>query len=104
RRAGVEFLSSDVERGLRLLRVWKANIAAMQRYTAPRWERGELQFFRAAETEPRLPVCPELAWIGRCAGVRVEVVPGDHTSMLLPPDRDALAARLRACVERTHVV
>jgi thioesterase domain-containing protein len=103
KRVGVEELCSDVERGRRLLQVWMANIAAMPRYAAPRWEEGELQFFRAAESEPELPVHPELAWIGRCGSVRVEVVPGGHTSMLQPPHVERLAARLRACLERAHV-
>jgi phthiocerol/phenolphthiocerol synthesis type-I polyketide synthase E len=99
-RTGVEVLFSDVERGRRLLRVWMANTEAMYRYTAPRWEGGELQFFRAAEVAPRLPPRVEQTWIELGAAVRVEVVPGDHTSMLLPPHLEGLAARLRACVER----
>ncbi|WP_375773025.1 hypothetical protein NR798_19755 [Archangium gephyra] len=49
-----------------------------------------------------MPSHLELAWTDRCAAVRVEVVPGDHISMMLPPHVDGLAARLRACLERAH--
>jgi hypothetical protein len=40
---------------------------------------------------------------GRCSAVRVEVVQGEHTSMLLPPNLEELAARIRTCLERAHV-
>ncbi|WP_375773016.1 acyltransferase domain-containing protein [Archangium gephyra] len=101
-RRGTEPAFSDVERGLRFLRVWRTHVEALLRYTAPRWERGELQFFRAAELHPEMPSHLELAWTDRCAAVRVEVVPGDHNSMMLPPHVDGLAARIRACLERAH--
>ncbi|WNG56962.1 acyltransferase domain-containing protein [Archangium gephyra] len=91
-----EALFSEPGRGERLLRVWKTNLEALSRYTIAPWEGGVLQFFRAAEREPWMPEHPELAWIGRCEAVSVEVVPGGHTSMLQPPHVERLAARLRA--------
>lgn len=103
RRAGIEELCSDLERGRRVLRVWTANTLALSRYEIPRWEQGELQFFRAAEREADLPEYPELEWIGRGASVRVDVVPGGHTSMLQPPHVERLAAHLRALLERARV-
>ncbi|MFY0521998.1 hypothetical protein ACN28I_01905 [Archangium gephyra] len=101
-RRGVEPPFPDVERGLRFFRVWKNHVEALHRYTAPRWERGALDFFRAAELQPGRPEQLERAWMGRCPVVRVEVVPGDHDSMMRPPHVDGLAARIRACLERAH--
>jgi len=91
---------SRVDEGLRLLAVWRANIEALRSYDAPAWPHGELQYVRAAERDPRNTSHPELAWIGRCARVTVEVAPGGHTSMLLPPHAESLGARLRAYLER----
>ncbi|MGZ3461575.1 MAG: thioesterase domain-containing protein, partial [Archangium sp.] len=102
-RASLELFFTDVERGRRLLRVWKANVNAMYRYTAPRWEGGELQFFRALELQPRMPDHLEQAWIDLCSAVRIEVVPGDHLTMMLPPHVEGLAARIRSFLERSHV-
>jgi thioesterase domain-containing protein/malonyl CoA-acyl carrier protein transacylase/acyl carrier protein len=101
-RAGIEELGADPERGRRVLQVWKANTLALSRYEIPRWEQGELQYFRAAERHVDLPEHPELEWIGRGASVRVDVVPGGHTSMLQPPHVERLAAHLRASLERAR--
>ncbi|WP_052519231.1 amino acid adenylation domain-containing protein [Archangium violaceum] len=101
-RRGIEPPFPDIERGLRFLRVWRSHAEALHRYTAPRWERGALQFFRAAELQPGRPEHLERAWLDRCSAVRVEVVPGDHDSMLRPPHVDGLAARIRACLEQVH--
>jgi acyl transferase domain-containing protein/thioesterase domain-containing protein len=94
RRTDTELPFSDLESGRRLMAVWKNNLDAMIRYPAPPWPDGEVQFFAAAERDERLPLHLELAWIGRCA-VRVEVTPGDHYTMVLPPNADALGARIR---------
>jgi thioesterase domain-containing protein len=99
-RRGIEPPFPDVERGLRFLRVWRSHAEALHRYTAPRWEGGALQLFRAAELQPGRPARLGSGWADRCSEVRVEVVPGDHDSMLLPPHVDVLAARIRACLEK----
>jgi thioesterase domain-containing protein len=100
-RAGAPLAFSTVEQGLRLHRVWRASFEALHAYAAPPWPHGELQYFRAAE-RGRQPANPELAWIGRCARVTVEVAPGGHASMLLPPHAEPLGARIRACIERSR--
>ncbi|WNG36159.1 acyltransferase domain-containing protein [Archangium violaceum] len=93
----------SLEQERQLLRMWKTHVEALYRYTAPRWETGELQFFRAAELQPRMPDHLELPWLDRCSAVRVEVVSGSHTSMMFSPHVEGLAARLRACLERARV-
>ncbi|QSQ25382.1 acyltransferase domain-containing protein [Pyxidicoccus parkwayensis] len=92
RRAGVQAFA-DLEQGRRWFAVWKNNLEALVRYPAPRWE-GEVQFFRAAERLPRMPRFMEQAWTERCSALRVEIVPGNHESMLLPPHAHVLGARL----------
>jgi thioesterase domain-containing protein len=92
KRAGVAAYG-DLEQGRRWFSVWKAHLEAMHRYTAPRWD-GEVQFFRAAELLPRMPRFMEQAWSERCSVLRLEVVPGNHESMLQPPHAQGLGARL----------
>jgi acyl transferase domain-containing protein/thioesterase domain-containing protein len=100
RMAGAALPFTDLAHGRRLIAVWQNNARVLPRYTAPPWPGGEVQFFSAAEPYPGLPTHLERAWIGRCA-VRVEVVPGDHLSMVIPPHAASLGARIRACLTRT---
>jgi thioesterase domain-containing protein len=97
-RDGSELYFSDLEGGRRLIAAWHNNFDAMYRYTAPPWPDGEVQFFAAAERDDQLAARFELAWIGRCA-VRVEVTPGDHQTMVMPPHASALGARIRRCID-----
>jgi thioesterase domain-containing protein len=94
RHTNTELPFSDVAAGHQLLALWKNNLNAMIRYAAPPWPDGEVQYFAAAESDERLPPHLERAWIGRCA-VRVDVTPGDHHTMVLPPNATVLGARLR---------
>lgn len=86
---------ADVATGRLLLRVWRNNLDAMRRYTAPAWPDGEIQFFMADEPSDYLPPHLERAWIGRCA-VRVDRAPGDHLTMVQPPHAAVLGAKLQA--------
>jgi thioesterase domain-containing protein len=100
-RSGVQLAFSSVDQGRHLMAVWRANSEALHAYSAPPWQGGALQFFRAITRDPRQPDHPERAWIGRGARVTVEVVPGGHTSMLLPPHAEQLGARIRTYLERS---
>jgi len=42
-------------------------------------------------------------WIDSCSAARIEIVPGDHMTMMLPPHVEGLAARIRSFLERSHV-
>ncbi|HEX3478854.1 MAG TPA: alpha/beta fold hydrolase, partial [Kofleriaceae bacterium] len=98
--AGVALPFADLAQGRRLVAVWRNNARVLLRYTAPPWPGGEVQFYSAAEPYAGLPTHPERGWIGRCA-VRVEVAPGDHMSMVVPPHAASLGARIRAYLTRT---
>ncbi|HEX7842757.1 MAG TPA: thioesterase domain-containing protein, partial [Kofleriaceae bacterium] len=84
--------------GRRLVGVWQNHVRLLRSYTAPPWPTGDIQFFAAAEPYRGVPSHLERAWIGRCA-VRVEVVPGDHFTMVAPPHAAALGARIRSYLE-----
>ncbi|MFP3940065.1 MAG: beta-ketoacyl synthase N-terminal-like domain-containing protein, partial [Thermoanaerobaculia bacterium] len=78
----------------RARRVAAANTRAMLAYEPPAYP-GPVAFFRAAERRPGDPLHPELAWIGPAGGgTQVYVVPGDHESMLEPPNVEVLAGHL----------
>ncbi|MCY1016469.1 type I polyketide synthase [Pyxidicoccus sp. MSG2] len=94
RKTGTEPVFPSLEQARRQIDVWLANGQAMSRYAPPRWEGGEVQYFLADETTPEKPDHAERGWMRLGAAVRVEVVPGDHTSMLLPPHAEGLGARL----------
>jgi thioesterase domain-containing protein len=99
--------------------LYKVNANTMNSY-APGTFEGRITLFRAEEDEQRLIFSkdPELlaametdalindplkGW-GRLAagGVDVHVVPGGHFSMMREPHAEALAERLRACIEEAR--
>jgi thioesterase domain-containing protein/malonyl CoA-acyl carrier protein transacylase len=98
RRTGGDLAFSDVAGGRLMMRVWKNNFDAMCRYQVPEWPGGEVQYYAAAEPHHFVPNHLERAWIGRCP-IRVEVSPGDHLTMMLPPHAAALGAKIRGRLE-----
>jgi thioesterase domain-containing protein len=103
--AGVALPFSDLAQGRRVLAVWQNNARALARYAAPPWPDGEVQFFAPAEPHPQTPAEMERAWIGRCV-MRLDVAPGDHMTMAVPPHAAGLGARIRrfldTCAGSTH--
>ncbi|AGC42722.1 6-deoxyerythronolide-B synthase [Myxococcus stipitatus DSM 14675] len=93
-RDGVPALFTTVEQARRQLDVLRANSRAMSLYKPLPWEGGELQFFRARELAPGLPLHPELGWMDLGASLRVDVAPGDHYSMLQAPHLEVLVTKL----------
>ncbi|MFY2556536.1 type I polyketide synthase [Corallococcus terminator] len=93
-RDGIEPPFSEFEAARRQLDVLRANTRALSLYVPPRWDGGELQYFRARQPPPGFPPHPELGWLDLGAAARVEVVPGDHHSMLQAPHVEVLGAKL----------
>jgi amino acid adenylation domain-containing protein len=84
----------DAAEAGRLLRVLRANIAALFAYELRAWESPVL-FFRARERRPGDPLRPEEPWVDLAAGgIEIHVVPGNHATMHEPPHVQAMAARL----------
>ncbi len=84
----------------RMMGVYKANLRALAGYRAGSYA-GRLTVFRPREApdDPRL--LPANGWEPLTAEpIEVEVVPGDHYTMLAAPHVPLLAGRLRHCIER----
>ncbi|NTX52828.1 type I polyketide synthase [Myxococcus sp. CA039A] len=93
-RDGIEPPFSEFEAARRQLDVLRANTRALSLYVPPRWSGGEFQYFRAQQPPPGFPPHPELGWLDLGAAARVEVVPGDHHTMLQAPHVEVLGAKL----------
>ncbi|MBZ4400291.1 type I polyketide synthase [Myxococcus sp. AS-1-15] len=85
---------ATVEDARRQLDVLRANSRALSLYTPPRWEGGEVQYFRARRPPPGFPPHPELGWLDLGAATRVDITPGDHYTMLQAPHVEVLGAKL----------
>ena len=79
----------------RLVRLFDANTQALRIYQ-PRPYSGRLHFFRAIERRPGDPTHPERAWVDLAeGGIQIDVVSGNHLTMLDPEHVTAIARRLR---------
>ncbi|MFY1824741.1 type I polyketide synthase [Myxococcus fulvus] len=85
---------ATVDDARRQLNVLRANSRALSLYTPPRWEDGEVQYFRAQRPPPGFPPHPELGWLDLGAATRVDIAPGDHYTMLQAPHVEVLGAKL----------
>ncbi|HEX7184605.1 MAG TPA: amino acid adenylation domain-containing protein [Thermoanaerobaculia bacterium] len=84
----------DAAEAGRLLRVLRANIAALFAYELRAWD-GPVLFFRARERRDGDAQRPEQPWIDLAGGgAEIHVVPGNHATMHDPPHVQAMAARL----------
>jgi amino acid adenylation domain-containing protein/FkbM family methyltransferase len=85
----------------RLLEVYKANVRAAEAYEPAAYD-GDVTLLRA-EDGIEEGTDPDLGW-GRLARGAVEVitVPGDHVTLLAEPNVEALAERLRTCLEKAQ--
>jgi thioesterase domain-containing protein len=83
----------------RLLRVYRANVAAYRAYQ-PKPYPGSLTLFRATGGDFDPALGADLGW-GEYTGRPVEVleVPGHHISLLAEPNVGVLAERLRAAID-----
>jgi thioesterase domain-containing protein len=78
----------------RLLRVFKANIQALQKYN-PKVYSGRALLLQAAGAADPSVADPMAGWHNLLTGsVAVRVVPGDHFSMLTAPYVNEVAAQL----------
>lgn len=85
-----------------LVRVAEAHLAARRGYDPKPYPGRAVLFRAAAHLDPARGVPPDeaaLGWHHRVpGGVAVEVVPGDHYSILAPPHVEVLAERLAAAL------
>jgi thioesterase domain-containing protein len=82
----------------RLLRVLRANVAALFAYELRDCD-APMLYFRARERRPGDPPRPEAPWIDHAlGGIEIHVVPGNHATMHDPPHVHAMATRLARLV------
>ncbi len=81
----------------RLFNVYKINHRAVEQYV-PRPYAGRITLFRAAESPIATPD-QTLGWGELAGAVDIQLIPGNHTSMLLEPGVRTLAERLGVCIE-----
>jgi amino acid adenylation domain-containing protein len=104
RQAGL--LKADVkpEAARRLLDVYQANLRAFAGYR-PLPYAGPITLFRPEGARPDLPLNGWDAFpAGAAGGIDLQPVAGDHYTMLAPPRVQALAERLKACIDRALAV
>jgi len=79
--------------------VLRVHTNAMRQYV-PKTYNGRVTLFRAAEPSDSSPPEADMGW-GRLAagGVDVQIVPGDHLSMLQEPHVEVLSERINACLK-----
>ena len=94
-------LSPDIEVAQlgHLFRVFKHNARAMRSYR-PRPVQCQVTIFRCSEAAARSLQDLTMGWKNLAPEVKVEIVPGDHYSIMRPPEVHVLAERLRECFDR----
>ena len=86
----------------RLVQAFHASIEAMFAY-CPQPTDVRVTFFRAEQRRRMDPINPDEAWrdLAR-GGLDVYPVPGDHLTMIAPPNLDRLAERLDLCMRQSR--
>jgi thioesterase domain-containing protein len=78
--------------------LFRANFQSLVQYQ-PRPYPGRVLFFRAAEADAVNPSDPDRSWRGIVqGGLDVVSVPGNHITMNLSPNVEAIGRRLQACL------
>jgi len=100
--AGLVPAELELSQALRLVELLKRDVAATRSYRLQPYP-GALHFFKAEETLSGSAADQTMGW-GEWAGGGVEVhrVPGNHATMMSPPQVASLAETLTACLAQTH--
>jgi amino acid adenylation domain-containing protein/non-ribosomal peptide synthase protein (TIGR01720 family) len=100
--AGLLPADFDLSRGRRLFEVRKSNLQAARDYR-PRPYSGKITLFRAAERGEESATDPLLGWGRLTPDVDVHVVSGRHETIVLQPNVEVLAERLRRVLQGLDV-
>jgi len=79
----------------RLWPIYRANYQALARYTPSAYD-GRITLFMASGTPAEPPRMPMQTWAALAAGLTIEVLPGDHASILRHPAVRITADKLNA--------
>ncbi len=97
-------LPADIEesQARRLIELCKSDFRASRNYELYRYP-GRITLFKASEDLSGSRTDPTLGWSDWVdGGVDVQMVPGNHATMVYKPNVETLAAKLTACIERAQ--
>jgi len=91
--------SATAESVRHFLRLFRANFEAMNRYRPGRYESGGLYLCASSHDVYNTRHFPEI-WASYFKRLEIAIVPGNHTTMNLPPNCEHIANRICAAIQR----
>ena len=102
KRAGLMPLDIEVSQARPFIELCKADFRATRNYVLRRYP-GRITLFKAGQELGGPSSDPTLGWSDWAdGGVEVEVVPGNHATMVYKPHVEVLAAKLLSCLDRVR--
>ena len=101
KRAGLMPLDIEVSQAQPFIELCKADFRATRNYILHRYP-GRITLFKAGHELAELSSDPTLGWSDWAEGVEVDIVPGNHATMVYKPHVEVLAEKLRVCLERVR--
>jgi amino acid adenylation domain-containing protein len=102
KRAGLVPADIEASDAQRLLELCKSDFRASRNYVLHRYP-GRVTLFKASEDLSEASSDPTLGWRDWAdGGVDVQVVPGNHASMVYQPNVAILAQKLTACIDQVQ--
>ena len=95
-------IPADIEaaQARRLIELCKSDFRASRNYVLHRYP-GRVTLFKASENLSGSSMDPTLGWSDWAeGGVDVQIVPGNHATMVYKPNVETLAEKLAACIEQ----
>ena len=100
KRAGLIPADIEASQAHRLIELCKSDFRASRNYVLHRYP-GRVTLFKASENLSGNPIDPTLGWSDWAeGGVDVQIVPGNHATMVYKPNVETLAEKLAACIEQ----
>jgi amino acid adenylation domain-containing protein len=102
KRTGLIPLDIEASQAHRLIELCKSDFRASRNYVLHRYP-GRVTLFKASEDLSANFLDATLGWSDWAeGGVDVQIVPGNHATMVYKPNVETLAERLAACIERVR--
>jgi thioesterase domain-containing protein len=102
KRSGLIPADIEASQAHRLIELCKSDFRASRNYVLHRYP-GRVTLFKASEDLSEHDLDPTLGWNDWAdGGVDVQVVPGNHATMVYKPNVATLAEKLAACIDRAQ--
>jgi thioesterase domain-containing protein/acyl carrier protein len=102
KRTGLIPADIEASQAHRLIELCKSDFRASRNYVLHRYP-GRVTLFKAAEDLSPTPLDATLGWSDWAdGGVDVQIVPGNHATMVYKPNVETLAEKLAACIDRVR--